>query len=132
MLRTQQDLQRLYPFNQPIILTRQAIEDFIDNRMFVNLSYFGESPGSKGPTIGRNLKITTLGNLRAGGNRIYFRGFQITGPSISAGFLIGEWRLFIMDRSVTASWTGGTWGINPPGYLNTDKVLTNLYNLANN
>jgi len=130
MLRTQQDLQSLYPYNQPIILTRQAIEDFIDNRMFVNLSYTGRSPGSVGTTVGRNLKITTLGTLRSGGNILHFRGFQITGPSISAGFLIGQWRLFLMDRTITASWTGGTWGINPPGYKNTDKVLTNLYNLS--
>lgn len=129
MKRSYTDLERLFPFYQGINLNRARLEDIIDNKMFINLDYTGESPGSQGTTIGRNLKITTIGTLRG---RLYFRGFQITGPSISAGFLRAEWRLFLLDRSIIASWTGGIYGLIPPGYRNTDAVLTDLYNFSSN
>lgn len=133
MVRTNQDLQRLFPISVPTVLTRAKLEDIIDNRMWIDLDYHGLSPGSNGVTIGRNMKITTIGNLITSRSAlIYFRGWQYDGPSISAGFIRAQWRLFLLSRSLLVTWRGAYWTNNPPGYLNTDRVLNNLYNLSNN
>jgi len=131
-IRTRQQLDQIFPISVPVLLTRQKLEDIIDNRLWIDLDYHGLSPESNGVTIGRNMKITTIGNLRTSGNWVYFRGWQYSGPSISSGFIRAEWRLFLLNRSLFVTWKGSNWTTTPPGYLNTDKVLSNLYNLSNN
>ena len=126
MLRSNAELRRLFPVSEPLVLNRQRLEDIIDNRMFVLLDYAGLSPGSTGVTVNRDMKITTLGTHNG---RLYFRGFQVMGPSISAGFLISQWRLFMLTRSLLITWRGTYWNAIPPGYVGTDQLLTNLYNL---
>lgn len=128
-IRTNQELQRLFPISTPLVLTRDRVQDIIDNRMWINIDYLGVLPGelvASRITLGRNLKITTLGNHNG---RLYFRGWQYNGASLSAGFLTATWRLFMVSRTLLVTWGGAYWSQYPPGYKNTDKLLTNLYNL---